>query len=79
MIFPTLQEVEQARDRYRRHLIATEGEQSVDAFAASPYFVSARGQPWAWHTRWMTVDCVILAQNDIRIHGGLKCPSARKC
>lgn len=66
---PTPKQVQDARDRYRQHLKAVSGEQTMDAFAASPYIrLPGRGQAWYWHEEMMRTDCSILAENDVLNH-----------
>lgn len=60
---PTEEQIQKAHDRYKRHMKAVSGRQTMDAFFDSPYMVCpGRGQAWHWAEDMMRIDCVILAE-----------------
>ena len=66
---PTDEQIAGACERYRKHIEAVSGEQTIDAFCASPYMrIPGRGIPWHWDEDMMRVDCVILATMYVEEH-----------
>lgn len=66
---PTDEQIAGACDRYRNHIEAVSGEQTIDAFCGSPYMrLPGRGIPWHWDEDMMRVDCVILATMYVEEH-----------
>lgn len=65
---PTEEQIADAFTRRSCHLKAVNGEQSLDAFSDSPYFVGPKGRHWDWEHDVMRVDCIILADAYIEEH-----------
>ena len=64
--------IEQVIERYKKHLVAINGEQNAKAFSESPYFVKARynDDVWYWDEDKLRRDTARLAEQFIRYLSG---------